>query len=88
MSFEGLTFGQLVDRAAERWGDRTLDIDIVAYGDLILDEPELTLPHPRAAERVFVLAPWLEVDPDAVLPGSGRVADLLTSLSGPGGGAE
>ncbi|MET1053444.1 MAG: 2-amino-4-hydroxy-6-hydroxymethyldihydropteridine diphosphokinase [Mycetocola sp.] len=72
----------------ERWGDRTIDIDIVAYGDLEIDEPDLVLPHPRAAERDFVLAPWLELDPDAVLPGAGRVADLLSALRDrPGAGA-
>jgi 2-amino-4-hydroxy-6-hydroxymethyldihydropteridine diphosphokinase len=64
----------------ERWGDRTLDLDLIAYGDVISDTPELTLPHPRAAERDFVLGPWLAVDPDAVLPGRGRVADLLEDL--------
>lgn len=72
----------------ERWGDRTLDIDIVAYGDRVLDEPDLTLPHPRAAERTFVLAPWLEIEPDAVLPGAGRVAALLEALSGSAKAAE
>lgn len=66
-----------------RWGDRTLDIDIVAFGGLELDTPELTLPHPRAAERSFVLAPWLQVDPDAMIPGAGRVADLLGGLHSP-----
>ena len=60
----------------ERWGDRTLDIDIVTYGDLRQDDIALTLPHPRAAERSFVLVPWLEIDPDAVLPGFGRVDGL------------
>ncbi|WP_040168580.1 2-amino-4-hydroxy-6-hydroxymethyldihydropteridine diphosphokinase [Microbacterium gorillae] len=64
----------------ERWGDRTLDLDIVAYGDLRSDDPRLTLPHPRAHERDFVLEPWLQIDPDAVLPGYGRVADLLAEL--------
>ena len=59
-----------------RWGDRTLDIDIVAYGDLVQDDPGLTLPHPRAAERSFVLVPWLELDPEAVLPGVGRIDRL------------
>lgn len=64
----------------ERWGDRTLDLDLIAYGDLRRDDEALQLPHPRAHERDFVLAPWLEVDPDAVLPGRGRVADLLAEL--------
>lgn len=64
----------------ERWGDRTLDLDLIAYGRVVSDDPRLTLPHPRAAEREFVLAPWLDVDPDAQLPGAGRVADLLSSV--------
>jgi 2-amino-4-hydroxy-6-hydroxymethyldihydropteridine diphosphokinase len=59
-----------------RWGDRTLDIDIVTFGDLRQDDPVLTLPHPRAAERSFVLVPWLDVDPQAVLPGIGRIDGL------------
>jgi 2-amino-4-hydroxy-6-hydroxymethyldihydropteridine diphosphokinase len=59
-----------------RWGDRTLDIDIVTFGDLIQHEPSLTLPHPRAVERSFVLVPWLELDPEAVLPGIGRIDAL------------
>jgi 2-amino-4-hydroxy-6-hydroxymethyldihydropteridine diphosphokinase len=59
-----------------RWGDRTLDIDIVTYGELRQDDRELTLPHPRAAERSFVLVPWLEIEPGAVLPGYGRVDGL------------
>lgn len=50
-----------------RWGPRTLDVDIVSYGDLTLDLPELTLPHPRAHERAFVLVPMLELDADARL---------------------
>ncbi|GAA2247825.1 2-amino-4-hydroxy-6-hydroxymethyldihydropteridine diphosphokinase [Herbiconiux moechotypicola] len=64
----------------ERWGDRTLDVDIIAYGDLQLDTARLILPHPRAAERDFVLVPWLEIDPDAELPGAGRAADLVTRI--------
>ncbi len=64
----------------ERWGDRTLDLDLIAYGDVRSAARELTLPHPRAAERVFVLDPWLALDPDAVLPGRGRVADLRSAL--------
>jgi 2-amino-4-hydroxy-6-hydroxymethyldihydropteridine diphosphokinase len=62
---------------AVRWGARTLDIDIIAAGDERSDDPELTLPHPRAHERAFVLAPWHDVDPDAMLPGYGPVAALL-----------
>ncbi|MFC1410664.1 2-amino-4-hydroxy-6-hydroxymethyldihydropteridine diphosphokinase [Streptacidiphilus sp. N1-12] len=60
-----------------RWGARTLDVDILAYEGVELDAPELTLPHPRAHERAFVLAPWLDADPDAEIPGHGSVADLL-----------
>ncbi|MFJ4224038.1 2-amino-4-hydroxy-6-hydroxymethyldihydropteridine diphosphokinase [Microbacterium sp. NPDC089695] len=64
----------------ERWGDRTLDLDLVAYGDETSDDDRMLLPHPRAAERLFVLEPWLDLDADAVLPGSGRVADLAAGL--------
>jgi 2-amino-4-hydroxy-6-hydroxymethyldihydropteridine diphosphokinase len=64
----------------ERWGDRTLDLDIVDFAGLRRDRDGLTLPHPRAGERDFVLRPWLEIDPDAVLAGSGRVADLVGRL--------
>lgn len=65
----------------ERWGARTLDVDIVAYADVVSDDPVLTLPHPRAHERAFVLAPWHDVDPEARLPGHGAVATLLAGLS-------
>ncbi|MFG3006367.1 2-amino-4-hydroxy-6-hydroxymethyldihydropteridine diphosphokinase [Streptomyces calvus] len=65
----------------ERWGPRTLDVDIVAYADLRSDDPQLTLPHPRAHERAFVLAPWHDVDPEAELPGRGPVADLLAAVT-------
>jgi 2-amino-4-hydroxy-6-hydroxymethyldihydropteridine diphosphokinase len=64
----------------ERWGDRTLDLDLIAYGDVVSRGDLLTLPHPRAAERDFVLVPWLSLDPDAELPGSGRVDALLERL--------
>jgi 7,8-dihydro-6-hydroxymethylpterin-pyrophosphokinase len=64
----------------QRWGDRTLDLDVIVYGELQQDDPELTLPHPRAHERDFVLRPWLTADPQAVLPGRGRVEDLLADL--------
>lgn len=63
-----------------RWGDRTLDLDLIAYADQVSDAPTLLLPHPRAAERDFVLAPWLALDPDAVLPGVGRVDAALARL--------
>lgn len=69
---------------AERWGDRTLDLDIIDYAGLQSSSADLTLPHPRAHERAFVLRPWAEVAPEAVLPGRGRVADLLARLEGPG----
>jgi len=69
-----------------RWQDRTLDLDLIAYGDVRVRSASLTVPHPRAAERDFVLEPWLSIAPDAVLPGRGRVADLLRELT-EGGGA-
>ncbi|MET8858973.1 MULTISPECIES: 2-amino-4-hydroxy-6-hydroxymethyldihydropteridine diphosphokinase [unclassified Streptomyces] len=65
----------------ERWGPRTIDVDIVAYADVVSDDPVLTLPHPRAHERAFVLAPWHDVDPEAQLPGHGAVAGLLDALT-------
>ena len=61
----------------ERWGARTVDIDIIQIEGLASSDPVLTLPHPRAKERAFVLAPWLLCEPDAVLDGVGRVSDLL-----------
>ncbi|WP_091323145.1 2-amino-4-hydroxy-6-hydroxymethyldihydropteridine diphosphokinase [Geodermatophilus ruber] len=68
-----------------RWGARTLDVDVVTVtGDdgrpVLSDDPTLTLPHPRAHERAFVLVPWAILDPTAVLPGRGRVSDLLAGL--------
>lgn len=63
---------------AERWGPRTLDLDLVLYGGLALATPELTLPHPRLAERAFVLVPLAEVAPEGLwIPGQGTLADLL-----------
>jgi 2-amino-4-hydroxy-6-hydroxymethyldihydropteridine diphosphokinase len=64
----------------ERWGPRTLDVDLITVGDTVCDEPELTLPHPHAHERAFVLVPWVAADPGCVLPGHGSVADLLAHL--------
>lgn len=72
---------QSFDRVREvRWGPRTLDVDIVVFGSVVSADPDLTLPHPRAHERGFVLVPWLDADPDAVLPGHGRVADLVRAI--------
>jgi 2-amino-4-hydroxy-6-hydroxymethyldihydropteridine diphosphokinase len=65
---------------SRRWGPRTLDVDIVSVDMLRSESPRLTLPHPRAHERAFVLLPWHDVDPDAELPGRGRVAALLRRL--------
>ncbi|MET9125256.1 MULTISPECIES: 2-amino-4-hydroxy-6-hydroxymethyldihydropteridine diphosphokinase [unclassified Streptomyces] len=64
----------------ERWGARTIDVDIVAYADVVSDDPVLTLPHPHAHERAFVLAPWHDVDPEAQLPGRGPVGQLLAAV--------
>jgi 2-amino-4-hydroxy-6-hydroxymethyldihydropteridine diphosphokinase len=63
-----------------RWGARTLDIDVIAYEDIRWQDEVLTLPHPRAHERAFVLVPWIEVEPDAVLPGRGAIRDLIEGL--------
>lgn len=68
----------------ERWGPRTLDVDVISVGDERSDDPELTLPHPRARERAFVLMPWLDADPAATLPGEGLVADLAARIGGDG----
>ena len=85
-----LTLASELEQAAGRtrdvrWGARTLDVDVVTVtGDdgtpVISDDPDLTLPHPRAHERAFVLVPWLSLDPTATLPGHGRVADLVAAL--------
>ena len=64
----------------ERWGPRTIDLDLLLYGDETVDEPGLTVPHPRLHERRFALEPLLDLDPELAIPGRGRVADLLTGL--------
>jgi 2-amino-4-hydroxy-6-hydroxymethyldihydropteridine diphosphokinase len=63
----------------QRWGPRTLDVDVIVYGNEVSDDPELTLPHPRAYQRAFVLAPWHDLDAAAVIPGRGPVTDLLAA---------
>jgi 2-amino-4-hydroxy-6-hydroxymethyldihydropteridine diphosphokinase len=65
---------------ALRWGPRTLDVDVITVEGVRSAEPELILPHPRAHQRAFVLVPWLDVQPAAVLPGHGAVRDLLDRL--------
>jgi 2-amino-4-hydroxy-6-hydroxymethyldihydropteridine diphosphokinase len=67
-----------------RWAPRTLDVDVVAVGTVTSDDPRLTIPHPRAHERAFVLVPWLEVEPAAELPGHGPVSDLLAAIGDDG----
>jgi len=67
-----------------RWGPRTLDLDLIDFEGVVSDDPVLTLPHPRAHERAFVLVPWLEVDPGAHLTGFGPVAALIPGLGDQG----
>jgi 2-amino-4-hydroxy-6-hydroxymethyldihydropteridine diphosphokinase len=86
-----LSIAMLLDRAqavesafgrerGEPNAPRTLDIDLIVVGDRISDSEDLTLPHPRAHERAFVLVPWHEIDSKAVIPGKGKVADLLAAI--------
>lgn len=65
---------------SEPGAPRTLDVDVVTYANLQLDSPGVQIPHPRAHQRAFVLAPWLDIEPDAELPGHGRVEDLLLGI--------
>lgn len=64
----------------ERWGPRTIDLDLLLYGEERIDEPGLTVPHPRLHERRFALEPLADLDPELVIPGRGRVGDLLAEL--------
>ena len=61
------------------WGPRVIDLDLIQYGGLLVSDEKLTLPHPRAHERRFVLAPWFEIEPEAILLTHGRISDLLTT---------
>lgn len=63
-----------------KWGPRIIDLDIIQYGSVLSSAEELTLPHPRAHERKFVLEPWHEIEPDAILLTHGKIADLLSKL--------
>jgi 2-amino-4-hydroxy-6-hydroxymethyldihydropteridine diphosphokinase len=69
------------ERTGERSAPRTLDVDVIMVGDRRVDDDDLVLPHPKAHERAFVLAPWHDLEPDAELPGRGPVADLLAKVS-------
>ena len=62
------------------WGPRTLDLDLIVFGDEVIDSEILVLPHPRAHERRFVLEPWLEIEPDAYIPGIGKVESILQQI--------
>ena len=64
----------------ERWGPRTIDLDLIQYGSLLSKAEELELPHPRAHERRFVIEPWHEIEPDAVLLTHGKISELLAQL--------
>lgn len=80
-----LRAGQALEREAERvrqqrWGPRTLDVDVVSVDGVTSADPELLLPHPGTPGRATVLIPWLEIEPDAELPGHGPVRDLLAAL--------
>lgn len=70
------------ERNVERWGPRILDLDLLAYGNQVLDREDLTLPHPRIAGRNFVLLPWSEITPHFRVPGLASVADLAAKVSG------
>jgi 2-amino-4-hydroxy-6-hydroxymethyldihydropteridine diphosphokinase len=70
-------------RTGPRFGPREIDLDLLLYGDELVDEPGLTVPHPRLHERLFALEPLAELDPGLVVPGRGPVADLLAELQSP-----
>ncbi|HLG07372.1 MAG TPA: 2-amino-4-hydroxy-6-hydroxymethyldihydropteridine diphosphokinase [Gaiellaceae bacterium] len=67
-------------RGEERWGPRTVDLDLLVYGDQVVDEPGLRVPHPRLHERRFALEPLVELDPELEIPGRGRVSELAAAL--------
>ncbi|MEO9239298.1 MAG: 2-amino-4-hydroxy-6-hydroxymethyldihydropteridine diphosphokinase, partial [Jatrophihabitantaceae bacterium] len=91
MPADWLARAQACEQAAGRtrevhWGPRTLDVDVITVDDVRSADPQLTLPHPHAADRAFVLVPWWAADPEAVLPGRGSVLSLLQAL--PDGAAD
>lgn len=84
-----LARGQELENEAGRvrlqhWGPRTLDVDVVTVDGVTSEHPDLLLPHPGTPDRATVLIPWLDLEPDAVLPGHGRIADVMAGLSADG----
>jgi 2-amino-4-hydroxy-6-hydroxymethyldihydropteridine diphosphokinase len=75
-------FGRV--RPGERWGPRTLDLDLLLHGDTVCDTEQLQIPHPRMASRAFVLLPLADIDPGLVIPGQGTVASLLARVDASG----
>lgn len=67
-------------RGSERYGPRTIDLDLLVYGDVVVVDDELEVPHPRLADRAFVLDPLSDLDPELVIPGRGTVAELRAAL--------
>ena len=65
---------------ATRWQDRTIDIDVIAFGSEVVDSENLVIPHPRAHQRLFVLKPWFELEPEAEIAGHGKIAALIAEL--------
>jgi 2-amino-4-hydroxy-6-hydroxymethyldihydropteridine diphosphokinase len=63
-----------------KWQDRTIDIDVIAFGNERIDSEQLVIPHPRAHQRLFVLKPWFELEPEAEIPGRGKIIDLIAEL--------
>jgi len=84
--FELLEFTQKIENEAERirevrWGPRTLDIDVLVYGNTVIDSEVLSIPHPRISERAFVIIPWLEIEPTAQIPNIGLLKDLKNRIT-------
>lgn len=83
-ALHGVEHRQGRERDETRWGPRVLDLDLLVYSGQVIDEPELSVPHPGIAERNFVLLPLGEIAPDLVIPGLGRVAGIPVNMDEPG----
>jgi 2-amino-4-hydroxy-6-hydroxymethyldihydropteridine diphosphokinase len=70
-------------RSGPRYGPRTIDLDLLLYGDEVIDEPDLIVPHPRLHERLFALEPLAELDPELSVPGRGALAAMIAELQSP-----